>query len=240
MVSEVARKIADGIFGTDEENYRQRVPCVIVMDCSSSMEGTPIAALNEGLKKFEEELKADEKARRSARIMLIRVGGFKGDPNEVQIRVPFQDAREFSAPREEASGTTPLGEAVILALQKIDEEKTYLRSQGLSYHRPWLFVMSDGKPNEGPAWTRACAECLRAPDERRASIFPIAIDSGNPNELDRCIAELQKLSTREVQVMEGVKFSQFFVWLSNSMGSAADTNAENPSMAAGMQDWTRA
>lgn len=240
MASKVARKIAEGIFGTDEENYRQRVPCVIVMDCSGSMEGAPIAALNEGLKKFEEELKADDKAKRSARIMLIRVGGFKGDPDEVKIIVPFQDAHQFSAPTQEASGTTPLGEAIILALQKIEEEKAYLRAQGLSHHRPWLFVMSDGKPNEGPAWTRACTECHRATDERRASIFPIAIDAGNPNELERCVAELQKLSPRKVQVMEGVKFSEFFVWLSNSMSSAAGTNAENPAMAASTQDWTRA
>src|ERR1700730_7576944 len=121
MVSEV--KVAEGIFGTDKENYRQRVQCVIVMDCSGSMEGAPIEALNRGLKKFEEELKEDEKALRPARIMLIRVGGFKGDLEEVQIRVPCQDAVQFSAPTEEASGTTPLGDAVILALQKIEEEK---------------------------------------------------------------------------------------------------------------------
>ena len=35
-------KIKDGIFGTDAENYSQRVPCVVVMDCSYSMEGRPI------------------------------------------------------------------------------------------------------------------------------------------------------------------------------------------------------
>jgi hypothetical protein len=101
MVNEAGRKISEGIFGTDEENYRQRIPCVIVMDCSGSMEGASIAALNEGLKKFEQELKIDEKARKSARVMLIRVGGFKGDPDEVQIRVPFQDTDRFSAPTEE-------------------------------------------------------------------------------------------------------------------------------------------
>jgi hypothetical protein len=46
-------KIKDGIFGTDAENYAQRVPCVVVMDCSYSMDGRPIESLNEGLKKFE-------------------------------------------------------------------------------------------------------------------------------------------------------------------------------------------
>lgn len=55
-------KIADGIFGTDSENYSQRVPCVVVMDCSYSMKGRPIESLNDGLRKFEQELKANEKA----------------------------------------------------------------------------------------------------------------------------------------------------------------------------------
>jgi hypothetical protein len=54
MANEVAPKITEGIFGTDKENYRQRVPCVIVMDCSHSMNGAPIESLNKGLKKFED------------------------------------------------------------------------------------------------------------------------------------------------------------------------------------------
>src|SRR5437868_275681 len=165
---EVARKITEGIFGTDEKNYRQRVPCVIVMDCSHSMEGAPIEALNKGLKRFETELKENEKALGSARIMLIRVGGFKGDVDEVQIRTPFQDAEQFTAPVEIASGTTPLGEAVMLALKVIEEEKAYLRKEGLSYHRPWIFVMPDGQPNEGPAWTEACLLAQQAVAAKKA------------------------------------------------------------------------
>jgi hypothetical protein len=39
-------KIKDGIFGTDAENYSQRVPCVVVMDCGYSMDGRPIESLN--------------------------------------------------------------------------------------------------------------------------------------------------------------------------------------------------
>ena len=241
MANEVARKIAEGIFGSDAENYRQRVPCVIIMDCSGSMDGAPIESLNRGLKKFEEELKADEKALRSARIMLIRVGGFKGDVDEVQIKIPFQDATGFTAPTEIASGTTPLGEAVLLALKKIEEEKAYLRTQGLSYHRPWLFVLSDGKPSDEAVWSEACREAFHAQDKnvKKASVFAIAIDSGHPNELEQCIAELQKLTPRKVKVMDSVKFTDFFVWLSNSMATASDTTAEDPAMAPDLS-WSRA
>jgi uncharacterized protein YegL len=224
--------IAEGIFGTNSENYGQRVPCVVVMDCSYSMEGRPIQSLNEGLKKFESELKSDEKARRAARIMLIRVGGFRGDP-EVTIRAPFQDVDSFVAPTEIASGSTPLGEALLLALAKIEEEKKYLRASGLSYHRPWLFVMSDGAPTDEQTWKTACTEALNASKAKKASIFAIAVDGGNAN-------ELQKMTDRAVARMDSVRFGEFFVWLSRSISGASDDTTQDPAMASGVKDWSRA
>jgi uncharacterized protein YegL len=226
-------KIKDGIFGTDEENYSQRVPCVVVMDCSYSMEGRPIESLNKGLKQFEQELKADDKARRSARVMLIRVGGFEGDAKEVSIRVPFQDVDSFFAPTEVASGTTPLGEAVLLALSMIEEEKRHLRSQGHNYHRPWLFVMSDGEPSDTSTWEIACNEARKASEAKKVSVFPIVVDGGSTD-------ELQKLTNRSVAKMDSIKFSEFFVWLSRSISGASGEIAESPAMAKGYEGWTRA
>jgi uncharacterized protein YegL len=178
--------MAKGIFGTHSKNYSQRVPCVVVMDCSASMGamgGKPIDSLNKGLAAFERELKADDNARRAARVMLISVGG--SGPTQVTVRTPFQDGDDFTAPSEVASGSTPLGEAVLLALDKIQQEKAYLRSKGLSYHRPWLFVMSDGEPTDGETWHKACDMALEASRAKKLSIFPIAVDGGNVRELQK-------------------------------------------------------
>jgi uncharacterized protein YegL len=232
-------QISEGIFGTDSENYAQRVPCVVIMDCSYSMDGSPIAALNEGLRRFEKELKEHEKARRSARVMLIRVGGLSAEASEVTIRAPFQDAASFAAPQEVASGTTPLGEAVILALEQIEVEKQMLRSQGHSYHRPWLFVMSDGQPNLGRAWDDACQLAQKAVAAKKASIFAIAVEGGSASDVASAVRELQKITNREVKVLEDVKFGEFFVWLSRSIAGASDDASENPAMAKDL-GWSRA
>jgi uncharacterized protein YegL len=221
--------VGNEIFGPETENYSQRVPCAVVMDCSGSMKGQPIASLNRGLKLFEEALKNDEMARRSGRVMLIRVGG-TGDG--VTISRPFADVDQFSAPVESASGPTPLGAAVLLALDKIEEEKARLRAGGLSYHRPWLFVMSDGAPTDNPKWLAACKRALNDSVGKKVSIFPIAVDGGN-------VSELQKLTDRSVQSMSSVKFGEFFVWLSNSISGASDETADDPAMAPGLKDWTR-
>ena len=39
------------------DNSEQRTPLILVLDCSGSMDGQPIAQLNQGLKLLEEELK---------------------------------------------------------------------------------------------------------------------------------------------------------------------------------------
>ena len=151
---------------------------------------------------------------------------------EVSIRVPFQDVDSFSAPTEVASGSTPLGEGVLLGLKMIEEEKLHLRSQGLNYHRPWLFVMSDGAPSDARIWEVACDEARKAADAKKVSVFPIAVDGGSTS-------ELQKLAARSVVEMNSVKFSDFFVWLSRSISGAAQKTEENPAMARGFEDWAR-
>lgn len=220
--------MADGIFGTDSDNYGKRVPCVVIMDCSYSMKGGPIEALNTGLKQFETEVKSDEKARRAARIMLIRVGALEEGGPGVLIRTPFQDAADFIAPEEIASGATPLGEAILLALQKIEQEKAYLNQMSLSHHRPWLFVMTDGAPTDGEqVWKDVCAQTIKAISTKKVALFPMAVDGGKVEELQKLLGN----SERQVAKLNSVNFSQFFEWLSDSMGGAADSGEANPPMA---------
>jgi uncharacterized protein YegL len=115
----------------------------------------------------------------------------------------------------------------------IEEEKVHLRSQGLSYHRRWLFVMSDGAPSDTGIWEVACDEARKAANAKKVSVFPIAVDGGSTS-------ELQKLTNRSVVKMNSVKFSEFFVWLSRSISGAGGDTAENPAMAQGFEDWTKA
>jgi uncharacterized protein with von Willebrand factor type A (vWA) domain len=53
------------------ENPEPRCPCVLLLDTSSSMRGAPIAALNEGLRAFREDLMQDALALRRVEVALI-------------------------------------------------------------------------------------------------------------------------------------------------------------------------
>ena len=98
-------------------NQQQRLPCVLVLDASYSMQGSRIEQLNAGLKIFEEQVKGDETASERVQIMVIRCGG------SVSIEHDWVDAESFDAPKLEADGGTPLGIAVELAAAKIEERK---------------------------------------------------------------------------------------------------------------------
>lgn len=62
----------------------------------------------------------------------------------------------FTAPIMEASGLSPIGKAMELALQKIEEQKCLYDSCGITSKRPWIFLISDGEPTDY-GWELAAA-----------------------------------------------------------------------------------
>lgn len=117
------------------DNANERTPCVLVLDCSGSMRGEPIKQLNAGLKALEKELKEDIDA--SSRVQLLIIKAFGKD--EAVISSDWVDAMNFEAPEMEAGGLTPLGKAMELALQKIEEQKCLYDSCGITSKRPGYF-----------------------------------------------------------------------------------------------------
>lgn len=192
------------------DNTEERVPCVLVLDGSSSMSGERIAKLNEGLRVFEEELKGDSMACMAARVAVVRIGGH----GEADLVNDFTDAMDWEAPTIEANGSTPLGKGVLMALDLIEQEKQRLRDAQITYKRPWLLILSDGAPTDD--WATAAERCRGAESARRVIVFAIGIgDGANLSELSQASSERLALQ------LKGVEFADFFVWLSNSVSATS-------------------
>ncbi len=157
-----------------QDNTNQRLPCVLVLDGSTSMAGAPIEELNKGLKVLENELKQDDVACQRVQLLVIRVGGLE----EAEIISDWTDAIDFSAPIIEANGMTPLGKGVSLALKKIEEQKVNYRQHQIQYNRPWLFIFTDGEPNDGN-WEKAAAASVKAEQDNKAVVFFIGTEGAN-------------------------------------------------------------
>ncbi|MBA3967146.1 MAG: hypothetical protein H0X47_15500, partial [Nitrospirales bacterium] len=63
-------------FGTTEfaDNPEPRCPCLLLLDISASMNGTPIAELNKGLITFKDELAADQLAMKRVEVAIVTFG----------------------------------------------------------------------------------------------------------------------------------------------------------------------
>lgn len=197
-----------------EGNSRQRTPCVLVLDCSGSMDGSPINELNAGLREFKRSLSEDPVAMTSVSVCIVSVGG---PSNSADVMMDFVDAIDFEPTDLKADGSTPLGEGIIMALDKIEEFKAEARLHDNRYTRPWLFVMSDGEPtDDAHVWSEAVRRSMEAETGKKAVIFSIAIGKANTS-------KLQEITQKSVAQMSGIRFKEFFVWLSGSLSKASKT-----------------
>ena len=99
----------------DVTNPAPRCPVVLLLDTSGSMSGAPIEELREGLRQFLRETSDDETASMSVELEVITFGG------TANIVAPFAPVSDVSAaePTLNATGMTPMGEALKLADQEI-------------------------------------------------------------------------------------------------------------------------
>lgn len=113
-----------------------------------------------------------------------------------------------------ANDLTPLGEGVQLALNMIEEQKQLLKSNGIPYTRPWMFVISDGEPtDETPVWQAATYAAQEAIKKQKCEIFLMSVDTS--------VGKLGELSTRPVACVTSAKFKDFFIWLSRSLSGVS-------------------
>ena len=213
------KKIQDDIIPYVEfaDNANERTPCVLVLDCSGSMRGEPIKQLNAGLVALEQELKADIDASSRVQLLIIKACG----KDEAVISSDWVDAMNFTAPAMEAGGLTPLGKAMELALQKIEEQKCLYDSCGVTFKRPWIFLISDGEPTDY-GWEQAAEKCRYAQQNKKVIIHAVGTKGAN-------LEKLAKFSLMAPKRLTGLKFTEFFLWLSRSVSciSKAVPNAND-------------
>ena len=193
-----------------QDNTSQRLPCVLVLDGSGSMEGNPISELNQGLKTLEEELKKDDTASQRVQLLVIRLG----DDDKATILTDWTDAIDFKAPSLEAYGRTPLGKAMQLALEKIEEQKVNYKANQIPYNRPWIFLITDGTPTDEGIWQSTASDCVQAEKDGKVTIFGIGTKEAD-------FQKLKQFSSRPPVKLDGLRFKELFLWLSKSASSAS-------------------
>lgn len=197
-------------FGTTEfaDNPEPRCPCLLLLDVSGSMQGQPIAELNAGLTTFKDELAADALAMKRVEVGIVTFG-------PVQIVLPFQGAASFYPPTLTAQGDTPMGSAIKQGLDMVRQRKDDYKANGISYYRPWVFLITDGGPTD--EWQSAAAAVREGEASNSFAFFAIGVQGANMDTLQ------QISSARAPLRLDGLRFRDLFSWLSSSLRSVSQS-----------------
>lgn len=203
------------LIGLDDlvDNPTSRVAISLCLDASGSMSGAPIRELNSGVSSFYQAINQDEIAKYSAEISIVTFG-------PVQKETDFQTvAAQSKPPVLTATGDTPLGEAVQLSLDLLDERKQAYKDNGIDYYQPWLVLMTDGQPTGSSSVLNAqVARVQRLAADRKLVVFPIGIGaSADMDTLNRFSAP------RPAFKLQGLNFESFFAWLSASVSRVSQS-----------------
>lgn len=188
-------------------NPEIRCPCVLVLDVSVSMRGQPIAELNEGLTTFKDELATDPLAMKRVEVAIVTFG-----PTKVEL--PFTTAAGFYPPTLKTQGDTPMGSAILQAIDLVRDRKNEYRANGISCYRPWVFLITDGGPTD--AWAAAAAAVREGEEKKAFAFFAIGVQGANMD-------VLKQISVREPLTLDGLKFRALFQWLSGSLKAVSQS-----------------
>jgi uncharacterized protein YegL len=193
--------------GETPYNYEQKCLCILVLDASGSMGGEPIRELNRGLQEFYAAVEEDLIAANRLEVCIVTFGSDIKTIQEPSL------ITGFDMPNLSPNGTTRLVDAVREAMKKTEERKQWYKETGQPYYRPIMVLITDGEPDKDQDVAGLSKEIKEAVDAKKFTFFGLGVKGYNHELMGQiCPPSAQPLP------LSGYKFSEFFKWLSNSIG----------------------
>lgn len=211
------------------ENYEQKCLCVLVLDVSGSMRGTPIEELNKGLKDFYEEISSDVTTSQRLEISIITFSN-----TVITLQEPAL-VENITMPTLTASGSTEMVNAINYAIDMVDARKKWYKETNQNYYRPWIILMTDGEPDDDQDVAGLAQRIQNDTRNKRYAFLPIGVEGANMAVLDQIKGNIPAMK------LQGTRFSSFFKWLSASMGTIVTSEeGEKVDLTEGADDWMSA
>jgi uncharacterized protein YegL len=160
---------------------------------------------------LKDTLSTDSLASKRAEIAIVTFGG------TVNMIQDFVTAENFQPPHLQASGSTPMGQAINMGLDMVASRKATYRANGISFYRPWVFLITDGGPDPGDPWKAAAVQVKQGEAAKSFAFFTVGVEGAK-------FDVLGQIATREPMKLKGINFRDLFLWLSQSMQAVSQSS----------------
>ncbi|KJU82513.1 von Willebrand factor type A domain-containing protein [Candidatus Magnetobacterium bavaricum] len=174
------------------------------------MAGDNIKQVNDGVRFFKEDVLSDELARKRVDLAVISFG------EDVKTVTGFSSVETLPDIVLDANGSTPMGDALLLAMDMVEQRKKDYKNTGIDHYRPWIFMITDGEPTDmnygDPKWNNVVQRVHDGEKNKKFMFFAIGVDNAN-------MKTLQAIASPErppLKLQQG-KFKELFAWLSRSL-----------------------
>jgi len=187
----------------------RRLPIYLLLDCSESMAGPAIDALNRGVRLLLDELMKNPLALETAYISIIT---FSRVARQI---VPLTDILNFEPVPLTIRPGTALGAALNLLLEDMQKSVRKTTETVKGDYKPLVFILTDGEPTD--AWEDAAVRLRSAHGPGIANIYAIGCGP------DVDIECLHRITDIVISMKEATPeaFRKLFLWLSASVQSAS-------------------
>lgn len=210
------------------DNFEQKCLCTLVLDVSGSMDGNPISELNKGLQEFYNTVKQDFVASLRLEVSIITFGS-----QVIMIQKPDL-IDNFTMPMLTAGGSTPMADAVMMAIKQTQDRKEWYKSTGQPYYRPWIILITDGEPDHNQDIGRLSVEIRKGVDNKNFLFYAVGVQGYN----HQILASICHPSTPPLPLRE-LHFSQFFKWLSASITMVTHSKEGDKIQLPSVSGWTQ-
>jgi uncharacterized protein YegL len=187
----------------------RRLPVYLLLDCSESMAGPAIEAVEAGVQTLISELRGNPLALETAYLSVITFA------KQAKVVVPLTELIHFQPPKLSVRTGTSLGAALRLLLNQLNKEVVKTTPTTKGDYKPLVFLLTDGQPTDD--WEPAAEALRKANNPRIANIYAIGCGPDVDTDVLRSITDI----VLSMSTVTPEAFRKFFVWLSASVQSAS-------------------
>lgn len=183
--------------------------CVLLLDASSSMQnGNAVGAMNNAICEFKKQCSQDDALRRGLDIAVV---SFASDVNILQEFTPITEMQELIV---DANGQTAMGAGLTVAMDMLERRKSEYKQIGIPYHRPWIFMITDGAPNDD--YAAPFQKVNEMQKQKRLELWAVGVPGYEK-------AVLTSITKRVIELDANLNFAGLFEWLSTSLSTRSQS-----------------